>query len=45
MLTTSKNILLSELSLSQDENKETLDDKIEFIVKSSYDKWMESNLS
>ena len=43
MLTTSKNILLSELSLVQDESKEVLDDKIESIVKSSFDKWMDMN--
>lgn len=44
MLTTSKNILLSELVLSQNENQEFLDNKIEEIVKSSFDKWAETNI-
>lgn len=42
MLNTSKNILLSELSLVQDESREVIDNKIESMVKSSFDKWMES---
>jgi len=44
MLTTSKNILLSELVLSEDEDKDFIDNKIETIVKSSFDKWTESNI-
>ena len=44
MLTTSKNILLSELVLSEEESHEVLDCKIESIVKGSFDKWVESNL-
>lgn len=44
MLNTSKNILLSELVLCQEENQAVLDDKIETIVKSSFSKWTESNL-
>ncbi|MDD2376378.1 MAG: CarD family transcriptional regulator [Clostridia bacterium] len=44
MLTTSKNILLSELVLSQNECHEVLDNKIEGIVKLSFDNWIESNL-
>jgi len=44
MLTTSKNILLSELVLSQNECHEVLDTKIEEIVKLSFDNWTESNL-
>lgn len=43
MLTTSKNILLSELVLSEDEDKDFIDNKIETMVKSSFDKWTESN--
>ncbi len=42
MLNTSKNILLSELSLVQDESKEIIDDKIESMVKSSFDRWVEA---
>ena len=44
MLATSKNILLSELVLSQNECHEVLDTKIEEIVKLSFDNWTESNL-
>jgi len=44
MLTTSKNILLSELVLSQNECHEVLDNKIEDIVKLSFENWTESNL-
>ncbi|MEG1990438.1 MAG: CarD family transcriptional regulator [Clostridia bacterium] len=43
MLTTSKNILLSELVLSQGETEEVLDNKIENMVKSSFERWSESN--
>lgn len=43
MLTTSKNILLSELVLSQNESQEILDDKIEGMVKSSFEKWSVNN--
>ena len=42
MLNTSKNILLSELSLVQEESRDVLDDKIESIVKTSFDKWAET---
>lgn len=44
MLTTSKNILLSELALSQDESHEVLDNKIEAIVKNSFEKWAEGSI-
>lgn len=44
MLNTSKNILLSELVLCQEESHDVLDNRIESIVKSSFDKWTESNL-
>jgi len=44
MLTTSKNILLSELVLSQNECHEVLDNKIEDIVKISFENWTEDNL-
>jgi CarD family transcriptional regulator len=44
MLTTSKNILLSELVLSQNECHEVLDNKIEDIVKLSFENWTEANL-
>jgi CarD family transcriptional regulator len=44
MLNTSKNILLSELVLCQGESHDVLNDKIETIVKTSFDKWTETNL-
>ena len=40
MLTTSKNILLSELVLTQDDSKEYLEEKLERMVKESFDKFI-----
>ena len=40
MLTTSKNILLSELVLTQNDSKEHLEEKIERIVKESFDRFI-----
>ena len=40
MLTTSKNILLSELVLTQHDSKEHLEEKIEQMVKESFDKFI-----
>ena len=42
MLNTSKNILLSELSLVQEESKEIIDERIESMVKTSFDRWAET---
>ena len=40
MLNTSKNILLSELVLTQGDTKEDLDEKLERMVKESFDKFI-----
>lgn len=42
MLTASKNILLSELVLTQDESKEDLDERLESMVKKSFDIFSET---
>lgn len=39
MLTTSKNILISELVLTQDESKEDLEERIEAMVRGSFDRF------
>lgn len=43
MLNTSKNILLSELVLSEEQDKEVIDNKLESLVKTSFEKWVESS--
>lgn len=43
MLTTSKNILLSELVLSQEESHETLGNKIEELISKSFNKYKSSS--